>query len=130
MFSEIRNKIFTGNAADVLKDLPDNCIDCTVSSPAYYMKRDYGTSIWIGGDSQLKHNRVSKHNNVANTSTLTGTPNTNTSSDALYKTVCKACGAKRTDEQIGLEKTPAAYTKNILDVFAQVYRVTKETGVL
>lgn len=30
-----------GNALKVLAHLPDNCIDCVVTSPPYYMKREY-----------------------------------------------------------------------------------------
>lgn len=30
-----------GDARDVLTHLPDNCIDCVVTSPPYYMKRQY-----------------------------------------------------------------------------------------
>ncbi len=44
MINEIRNEdCLTG-----LKSLPDNCIDCCVTSPPYFGLRDYGTSDQIG----------------------------------------------------------------------------------
>lgn len=30
-----------GDSLNVLAQLPDNCIDCVVTSPPYYMKRQY-----------------------------------------------------------------------------------------
>lgn len=36
------NKIIEGNCLDVLKTLPDNSIDCCVTSPPYFGLRDYG----------------------------------------------------------------------------------------
>lgn len=42
------NKIIQGNCLEVLKTLPDNSIDCCVTSPPYFGLRDYGTSEQIG----------------------------------------------------------------------------------
>lgn len=42
------NKIIKGNCLEVLKTLPDNSIDCCVTSPPYYGLRDYGTAEQIG----------------------------------------------------------------------------------
>lgn len=38
------NKIIFGYALEKLKQLPDNSVDCIVTSPPYYQKRDYNTS--------------------------------------------------------------------------------------
>jgi DNA modification methylase len=35
------NKIYCGNAVDVLKTFPDNFVNCVVTSPPYYGLRDY-----------------------------------------------------------------------------------------
>lgn len=42
------NKILQGNTLDVLKDFPDESIDCCVTSPPYYGLRCYGTEplVW------------------------------------------------------------------------------------
>ena len=42
------NKIINGNSLEVLKSLPDNSIDCCVTSPPYYALRDYGVDGQIG----------------------------------------------------------------------------------
>ena len=42
------NKIINGNSLDALKTLPDNSVDCCVTSPPYYALRDYGVDGQIG----------------------------------------------------------------------------------
>ena len=43
-----KNTIINGNSLEVLKSLPDNSIDCCVTSPPYYALRDYGCDGQIG----------------------------------------------------------------------------------
>ena len=38
---QIRNKILQGNTLDILKELPDECIDCVITSPPYWGLRSY-----------------------------------------------------------------------------------------
>lgn len=45
---ENKNTIFCGDCLSVLKSLPDNSIDCCVTSPPYYALRDYGCDGQIG----------------------------------------------------------------------------------
>lgn len=42
------NKIICGDALEILKTLPDNSIQCCVTSPPYYGLRDYGHDKQIG----------------------------------------------------------------------------------
>jgi DNA modification methylase len=42
------NKIYQGDASDVLKTLPGNCVNTCVTSPPYYGLRDYGVPGQIG----------------------------------------------------------------------------------
>ena len=42
------DKIYCGDSLQVLQILPDNCMDCCVTSPPYYALRDYGTDGQIG----------------------------------------------------------------------------------
>lgn len=42
------NTILQGDCLEMVKTLPDNCIDCCVTSPPYYGLRDYGVSGQIG----------------------------------------------------------------------------------
>lgn len=38
---ELRNRILQGDALSVLRTLPDNLVDCVVTSPPYWGLRDY-----------------------------------------------------------------------------------------
>ncbi len=70
-------EIQEGDVLARLKDMPDNSVDCVVTSPPYYRLRDYGV-----------------------------------------------------EGQIGLEETPDAFVAKLVEVFAEVRRVLKPTGVL
>lgn len=41
-------KILCGNAKDILKTIPDNSVNCCVTSPPYYNLRDYGNKNQLG----------------------------------------------------------------------------------
>ena len=43
-----KNKIYQGDALEVLKTLPDEIVNCCVTSPPYYGLRDYGVDGQIG----------------------------------------------------------------------------------
>jgi len=47
------NKIFSGDVLGVLKRLPDECVDCIVTSPPYYGLRDYGVEGQTGLEKTL-----------------------------------------------------------------------------
>lgn len=42
------NKVYNMDCLSGLKTLPDNCVDCCVTSPPYYALRDYGVDGQIG----------------------------------------------------------------------------------
>ena len=46
----------------------------------------------------------------------------------MYRDICGKCGAKRIDNQLGLEKTPEEYVAKMVDVFHEVKRVLKKEG--
>lgn len=41
-------KIIHGDWIDKLKELPDECVQCVVTSPPYYGLRDYGVKDQLG----------------------------------------------------------------------------------
>lgn len=45
------NKTYCGDALEVLKTFPDNFIDCVVTSPPYFVLRDYGADGQLGLES-------------------------------------------------------------------------------
>lgn len=51
---EIKNKILQGDALEVLRQIPDESVDCIITSPPYYGLRDYGVEGQIGLESTLE----------------------------------------------------------------------------
>ena len=47
------NKIIQGDALEVLKTFPDECVDCVMTSPPYYGLRDYGVEEQLGLEKTL-----------------------------------------------------------------------------
>lgn len=127
--SQQGNIILCGDALQMLKTLEDKSVDCCVTSPPYYGLRDYGTGTWVGGDPNCPHRRMSKFSE----NTITGHAQEELAGnvgDAIYKTICPLCGARREDKQIGLEETPEAYVERLVQVFREVKRVLKDDGTL
>lgn len=121
--------ILHGNNIETLKTIPDESVDCCITSPPYYGLRDYGTGTWVGGDPDCPHKRLSKYSE----NTITGHAQEEligNVGDAIYKTVCPLCGAVREDKQIGLEESPEEYIERLVSVFREVKRVLKPEGTL
>lgn len=47
-----------------------------------------------------------------------------------YRDLCGKCGARRIDNQIGLESSPEAYVAKLVDVFREVKRLLRDDGTL
>ena len=124
----ILNTVLPGNALHRMKDIADNSVDCCITSPPYWGLRDYGTADWEGGDENCNHKRDTKNANPDWRIQTRGKVD-NGSGDAIFKEVCGKCGAVRIDEQIGLEKTPEEYVKKIVQIFEEVKRILKPTGI-
>lgn len=127
-------KILVGDALVVLKTLPSESVHCVVTSPPYYGLRDYGTGQWEGGDPKCDHIQRTAED-VHKTSKLgshhRGHPTTNAAYQAQqrqFSVRCNKCGARRIDQQIGLEQTPDAYIARLVDVFHEVRRVLRKDG--
>ena len=119
------SKILIGNCLDKLKELPDASVQCCVTSPPYWGLRDYGTSDWVGGDSECDHNFG--RNTMGG---LSSKQSSNSGSLGSFKNLCKKCGAIREDKQLGLEETPEEYVENMVQVFREVHRVLRDDGTL
>ena len=126
-----RNVILVGDCIEQLKTLPDESIDCCVTSPPYYGLRDYGTGKWVGGDPDCKHRgkpfaiRAHINQNCTGRNDIK-----NQQVYEPFKKVCPLCGAVREDKQIGLEETPGQYVQHLVEVFREVRRVLKKDGTL
>ncbi len=118
-------KILVGDVREKLKELPDESIQCVVTSPPYYGLRDYGTGSWEGGDPDCDHleDRFSYAVSEKQRSN-------SASGSKMAKDICKKCGAKRTDNQIGLEDSPEEYVQELVGVFREIKRVLRDDGTV
>jgi DNA modification methylase len=131
------NKItlYCGDSQAILKTLPDESINCCITSPPYWGLRDYGTSKWEGGDINCDHIEfATNYNKDFNKRWGNGDgafpQKQEVKSFLHYKDICGKCGAKRVDSQLGLEKTPEEYTLHMVDLFREIRRVLKNDGTL
>jgi DNA modification methylase len=132
--------VYQGHVLDVLRQMPDESVNCVVTSPPYWGLRDYGTAEWQGGSEDCDHLKPAAHGyNPIKTSTLgpnrdgISTDNSAHANEAKrqqYTCACGKCGATRIDHQIGLEKTPQEYIAKMVEVFREVRRVLTDEGAL
>lgn len=124
-------QILQGDCRDVLPTLPDRSVQCVVTSPPYWGLRDYQTGAWEGGSPDCDHSPAdSPGKRGIGSSTLGGGTTTTAHQREGYKGHCPRCGARRIDNQIGLEESPEEYVEKIVGVFREVRRVLKDDGVL
>ncbi len=119
--------ILQGDAIEQLRTLPDESVQCCVTSPPYWGLRDYGTAAWEGGEHGCDHQYAKGGRNPETASKQLTNGGTIFSQ---YEHDCKKCGAKRIDSQLGLEKTPEEYVAKMIAVFREVRRVLRKDGTL
>ena len=113
-----------GNCIDKIKELEDNSIDCVVTSPPYWGLRDYGTTSYDGGDPNCKHS-ITDGTVDAKNNKLIERPDR-----ASDKKNCVKCGAKRIDEQFGLETTYQDHIQNIVALFRVIKPKLKDSATV
>jgi DNA modification methylase len=131
--------ILKGNCLEVLRGLPDESVQCCVTSPPYWRQRDYGTvpSIW-GGNSSCEHewtehrfyweSGVAKSAGCAEAFSKAGAENAQRLKDGRWFTsaTCSKCQAWL--GSFGLEPTPEQYIANAVEIFREVRRVLCSDG--
>src|SRR5208337_2363597 len=105
-------EILTGDCMDVLPTLEAQSVQCCVTSPPYWGLRDYGTAEWEGGEAACEH--IGKRSLGASTLMNDGRAKPGSDKDNKwpgipYRDICKDCGARRIDSQLGLESSPEEY---------------------
>lgn len=123
-------KLLIGDCREKLKELPDESIDCVVTSPPYWGLRDYKTDplIWDdvpGCEHEWTESIIIKSNGHGATATV-GNQLNGASDVIINQLMCDKCGAWR--GQLGLEPSPDLYIKHLTDIFDQVKRVLKPSG--
>jgi DNA modification methylase len=117
--------IYGGDNREVMRTLPDESVQCVVTSPPYWGLRDYGTASWDGGDPDHAHVGAEVRSGPP------GSPKqaSKRGSTHVYSGDCR-CGAIRQDRQLGLEQTPEEYVAAMVDVFREVKRILRRDGTL
>ena len=124
----MRNRVLHGDVLEQLKAIPDNTVQCCVTSPPYYGLRDYGTGRWEGGDPNCDHKQGRDGSGRADGIVDDRGQRNRDGVAALTRWECH-CGAVRVDKQIGAEKTPQEYVEKMVEVFREVRRVLRPDGV-
>jgi len=127
----MRYVIAPGDCLSVLKTLSDGTVQCCVTSPPYWGLRDYGTAQWEGGDSDCRHFKLAGGTGAQNLGKSAAASAANVERASVsFRDVCGKCGARRIDDQLGLERTPDEYVAKMVQVFREVRRVLRDDGTL
>lgn len=119
-------EIRQGDCLDLLRQMPDESVNCCITSPPYWGLRDYGTAEWDGGDAKCRH----KGKMLGNNRNFIDREGRKPNNENIGTGDCIKCGAKRKDRQIGLELTPQEYVDKMRLVFSEIKRVLKKDGTL
>ncbi len=130
MSTDFKNKILLGDARDLLKQLPDESIDCCITSPPYWGLRDYGTKplVWDGDPSCPHEWQTGKQKWHSDR----GSNKRKEIFDRSFQTKgtlsdrCKKCGAWR--GSLGQEPNMDLFIKHLCGIFDEIKRVLKKTG--
>jgi len=117
-----------------MSEIPDNSIQCVVTSPPYWGLRKYAGEqdlIW-GGDNHHEHEwgelipRAGYRSNDSNPGKLQSVATQNRNIGGTN--ICQTCGAWR--GQFGLEPTPEMYVKHTTEILREIRRVLLKDGVV
>lgn len=124
-------RFLVGDVRERLRELPDESVHCVVTSPPYWGLRDYGTATWEGGDPACEHRSdTMREGRNEDRTKLAGSPATNMGQLIRFAhATCGKCGAKRIDNQLGLEPTPQQHIERMVEIFRDVRRVLRKDGV-
>ena len=125
------NKIEFGDCRETMRKWASEGVKAQtcVTSPPYYGLRDYGTAKWEGGDPDCQHS-ISMPTKWNDPKRGTSVLRPEVGHRGGSSSNCHLCGAKRIDEQLGLEDTPEDYIKSMVEVFRCVWDVLEDDGTL
>src|SRR6516225_468525 len=112
-------RILPGHVLDRLGELPDESVNCVVTSPPYWGLRDYGVEpqVW-GGDSRCQHEwsdliefNATNHTDKRGAWLRTKVP---------QGRFCERCGAWA--GSLGLEPDYHLYVEHIVAIFTEIRR--------
>jgi len=106
----------TGDAVEVLTELPENSVHCVVTNPPPWGLGHHSTARQTGEKPDCRHLRPA---DTESTRRLAATAQR-----------CRRCGAEPEDRRYGLEATPQTYVDRLRGVFAALRRVLVDTGTV
>lgn len=119
-----------------MSELPDESIQCVVTSPPYWGPRTYKGEqaiIW-DGDKNCQHEfitQITKHDSLRfrGEHSIVGTDKNRAihTGNKVNSQSCLKCGARM--EAFGLESTPTIYVEHSLQFLDEIYRVLRKDGV-
>lgn len=129
---ELINKTLQGHVLDMLKLIPDESIDCIITSPPYYQLRNYNTvpQIW-GGDPGCRHEFTEETKRLHSGTSVSVISNEKKGMLTDFSAVsgtCRKCSAWR--GELGHEPTIKLFIDHLILVFNACKRVLKPTGTL
>lgn len=118
------------DALSGLKKLPDESIDCVMTSPPYWALRDYNVKpiVW-SGDADCEHSFFAGQDFSRNDYKQAGKTNKYTAAFNVIPTAsefCVNCGAWK--GSLGLEPDLDQYVDHLLLIFDEIKRVLKPAG--
>jgi len=141
---DIINTVVCGDSLSVLETIPDESINCCITSPPYWGLRNYGTEsqIW-DGDKNCRHewgeiikdrvditgfDRNRKGLNKAAELSDGNERHATTNNQPITKqsNFCIKCNAWR--GSLGLEPTPELYVSHIVQICRELKRVLRDDG--
>ena len=125
------NTIEFGDCRDIMRKWASQGVKAQtcITSPPYYGLRDYGTAKWEGGDPNCEHS-ISMPTKWNDPKRGTSVLRPEVGHRGGSSSNCHLCGAKRIDDQLGLEDTPADYISSMVEVFRCVWDVLEDDGTL
>lgn len=133
------DKTHVGDCREILPRMASDGVrvQTCVTSPPYYGLRDYGTASWDGGDVECDHQRTLGGTKSSTLNNYDNGLSEETIADkvlhygrASYRDTCGKCGARRVDQQLGLEQTPDEYVDQLVQVFRAVRDLLADDGTL
>lgn len=130
------DRILCGNTLDILKQTPNESIDCVITSPPYWALRDYQTEpqIW-DGNKKCQHEWKNEEYKRRSSDGPPGFSKNRWDDESFNElrrdkpvrhSFCSKCNAWR--GSLGLEPTFELYLKHLWQIFDEIKRVLKKTG--
>jgi len=118
-------------------DLPEECVQCVVTSPPYWGLRKYsGEQDLVWGDNHCEHQWITETRSGMTGGTnckaiggwAGGSVGQNTTFRQIQTNTCSLCGAWK--GAYGLEPTPEMYIQHTIEILREIKRVLRKDGVV